>query len=356
MTGPDPAVAAVRRAVRGHLADVPPGGLVLVACSGGPDSLALLAGATFEAGKEAVRVGAVVVDHGLQPGSERVAAEAAETARGLGADPVLVRSVTPPRGTGAGGPEAAARTARYAAFAEAATELSAYAVWLGHTLDDQAEQVLLGLARGSGTRSLAGMPRRRPPYERPLLGLPKATTVAACRALGLRPWTDPTNADPTYRRNRVRAALADLERDLGPGLARALARTADLARQDADALDELAAQARVDLGAAPWRVAQLAGQPRAVQARVLRALAAEAGCPEVTAAHVEALAALVTGPRGQGPTYLPGGIVGRRRGDLFEFAAAAADRLGAAAERARDPGYPPVVGPGRVGPAAPGDG
>lgn len=313
MTGPDPAVAAVRHAVRAHLADVPPGALVLVACSGGPDSLALLAGATFEAPKRAVRVGAVVVDHGLQADSAEVAAGAARACGALGAQPVLVRRVSPPPAACAGGPEAAARTARYAALGQAAEQLRAHAVWLGHTLDDQAEQVLLGLARGSGTRSLAGMPRRRPPYERPLLGLPKATTTAACRAQGLTPWLDPTNTDLAHLRNRVRCALADLQQDLGPGLVRALARSADLARDDADALDALAAEARAALGVRPWAVAALAGHPPAIRHRLWRLLAAEAGAPAVGAVHVRALDALLTDWRGQGPTYLPGGIAVVRR-------------------------------------------
>lgn len=319
MTGPDPAVAAVRHAVRAHLADVPPGALILIACSGGPDSLALLAAAAFEAPKYAVRVGAVCVDHGLQAGSAQVAADAAAAAGGLGADPVLVRRVSPAPGADAGGPENAAREARYAALARAARQHTAYAVWLGHTLNDQAEQVLLGLARGSGTRSLAGMPRRRTPYERPLLALPKATTLAACAALGLQPWHDPSNADPTYLRNRARRALADLEADLGPGLAQALARTADLARDDADALDALAADARTVLGAPPWPVEALAAHPPAIRGRLLRLLAREAGCREVSAAHVAALTALVVDWRGQGPAHLPGGVVAVRKGGYVGF-------------------------------------
>lgn len=326
MTGPDPAVAAVRRAVRQHLGDVPPGALILVALSGGPDSLALLAGACFEGRKAAVRVGAVVVDHGLQPGSAEAADAAGRAAVGLGADPVLVRraadvSGDPAPGTRAShaGPEAAARAARYAVLEHAAEELGAHAVWLGHTLDDQAEQVLLGLARGSGTRSLAGMPRRRPPYERPLLALPKASTRAACAALGLRPWEDPTNSDPHYLRNRVRRALADLEADLGPGLAAALARSADLARADADALDELAEEARRRLGAAPYAVADLATHPLAVRGRLWRLLAREAGAGALTAAHVRALDALVTDWHGQGPTDLPGGVGAQRRHGTIRF-------------------------------------
>ena len=346
MTGPDPAVAAVRRAARQHLGDVTPGALILVALSGGPDSLALLAGACFEARKAAVRVGAVVVDHGLQPGSAEVADAAGRAAVGLGADPVLVRRASNARGERASnargerasnargerasnargerasgvGPEAAARAARYAVLERAAEELGASAVWLGHTLDDQAEQVLLGLARGSGTRSLAGMPKRRPPYERPLLALPKSTTRAACRALGLQPWEDPSNADPSYLRNRVRRALADLEVDLGPGLAAALARTADLARADADALDELADQARRRLGPAPHAAADLLAHPPAVRGRLWRLLAREAGAGALTSAHVRALEALLTDWHGQGPADLPGGVRAQRREGTIRFA------------------------------------
>lgn len=325
MTGPHPAVAATRHAVRGHLADVPPGALVLIACSGGPDSLALAAAAAFEAPKAAVRLGAVVVDHALQEGSAAVAERAAAACAALGADPVVVSrvAVTPSGrldagGPGAGGgPEAAARAARYAVLAEVARAHTAYAVWLGHTLDDQAEQVLLGLARGSGTRSLAGMPRRRPPYERPFLALPKAITIAACRAQGLEAWTDPTNADPAYLRNRVRAALRDLEDDLGPRLAAALARSADLARADADALDELTDRAYAALGPPPWPVEVLAAHPAAIRGRLWRRAALAAGAPEVGAVHVRALDALVTDWHGQGPAFLPGGLRVIRRGGLL---------------------------------------
>ncbi|HEY8720806.1 tRNA lysidine(34) synthetase TilS, partial [Pengzhenrongella sp.] len=185
MSGPAPAVAAARLAVRADLADLPDGALVLVACSGGPDSLALAAATAFVAPRAGLRAGAVVVDHGLQRGSARVADDAATACRVLGLAPVRVVRVD----VGArGGPEAAARTARYDALEAAAVELGAAAVLLGHTLDDQAETVLLGLARGSGARSLAGMPARRGSLRRPLLGLRRADTLAVCAALGLEPW------------------------------------------------------------------------------------------------------------------------------------------------------------------------
>jgi tRNA(Ile)-lysidine synthetase-like protein len=337
VAGPHPAVAAVRRAVAAGLADLPPGAPVLVACSGGPDSLALAAGAAFVADRDRRRggpgraVGAVVVDHGLQPGSADVAARAADACRALGLDPVEVVRVHP---RGPGGPEAAARDARYAALHAAAERAGAVAVLLGHTRDDQAEGVLLGLARGSGARSLAGMPAARGLLRRPLLALARAQTVAACAALGLDPWLDPTNTpaadeDDAPARSRVRArVLPVLEAELGPGVAAALARTADLLREDADALDALAADllARALLPAAPddgdagagagldLDVALLDGAPAALRHRALRAAAVRAGAPAgaVNRTHVAALAALVTGWRGQGPVHLPGHVAVHR--------------------------------------------
>ncbi len=198
---------------------------MLAACSGGQDSLALAAALAFTAPRAGLRAGAVTVDHGLQPGSADRAAEVAGTLRGLGLDPVPFR-----RGDG-GRPAAAPRrpparpgTPRWR---RPAAQAGATTVLLGHTLDDQAETVLLGLARGSGARSLAGMPRRRGVFARPLLGVRRAVTAAACEALGLRPWSDPHNADRRYARVRVRLdALPALEAALGPGIAEALARTA----------------------------------------------------------------------------------------------------------------------------------
>ena len=142
-----------------------------------------------------------------------------------------------------GGPEAAARTARYAALQSEAAGRQA-TIWLGHTLDDQAESVLLGLARGSGPRSLAGMAARTGRLVRPLLGLRRSVTEQACAELDLDPWRDPHNDDPRFARVRVRrTVLPTLEAELGPGVAEALARTAALVRDDADLLDGLAAEA-----------------------------------------------------------------------------------------------------------------
>jgi tRNA(Ile)-lysidine synthase len=312
--GPTPEVAAVRRAVRAAVTDLGPGDLVLVACSGGADSVALAAATAFEARRTGLRAGAVTVDHQLQPGSADRAAAVAGWLRDQGLDPVEV--VTVDVGS-AGGPEAAAREARYAALASAASRLGAAAVLLGHTRDDQAETVLLGLARGSGGRSLAGMAPRSGLYRRPLLDLPRSAVRSA--AAGHDSWDDPHNADPAFARSRVRhAALPALEAALGPGVAAALARSAALLRADADALDGWAAMAYDDAGGAAadgLAVDVLARLPAAVRARVLRRAALAAGAPptDLSAHHVGELDRLVTEWHGQGPLDLPGHIRAARR-------------------------------------------
>jgi len=334
---------------------------VLVACSGGADSLALAAAVAFEAPRMALSAGAVVVDHDLQEGSRAVAEQAADQCRGLGLDPVEVVTIrvgSPGSRDGTGttsgwsggknaggrsagsrggnsegndggngtgsGPEARARDARYRAFEDVVERVGAVAVLLGHTRDDQAEQVLLGLARGSGARSLSGMPARRGPYVRPLLGVARATTAAACKAAGLTAWVDPQNSDPAFGRVRARALLPLLETELGPGAVVALARSADLLREDADALDDLASAARVELACgqmdgsgdtrAGIEAAALSRLPKAIRTRVWRLLAIEAGCPPgaLIASQIDSLDTLVTCWRGQGPIDLPGHLQGCR--------------------------------------------
>ncbi|MDX6203214.1 MAG: tRNA(Ile)-lysidine synthase [Frankiales bacterium] len=311
MTGPAPAVAATRLAVRRCLREL--SGTVLVAVSGGADSLALLSAAAFEAPRLGLRLVAVTVDHGLQAGSAEQAAATLAQATTLGVEAeVAVVAVA-----GAGGPEAAARTARYEALHSAAARLAASGILLGHTLDDQAETVLLGLARGSGARSLAGMPAAAGLLRRPLLGLRRQQTLDACAAQGLTPWQDPMNDDPAYTRVRVRAqVLPALEAAIGPGVAEALARTAEQLGQDTDALDAWAERVLVEatdeLGGLSVEV--LLPLPAAIRSRVLRAAALRAGAPagSLTAAHVRELDRLVTDWHGQGPVALPGPYGGLR--------------------------------------------
>lgn len=336
-----PGVAAtqVRLAVRAALADLPSGALVAVAVSGGRDSLSLLAATVAVAPALGLRVAVATVDHGWHDGSRAVADAVVEAGRRAGADPTEVvagarAGDTPSVARGGGGPEARAREARYAALDEVARRWSAQAVLLGHTLDDQAESVLIGLARGSGPRSLAGMADRRDPYRRPLLGLRRAVVHEALADLvtaavpdglpaGL-PWEDPANADPAMLRPRVRHTLLPvLEEVLGPGSVDALARTARLLREDADALDGIATAA----AAAPDALdtATLASLPVAVRARVLRCAAAAAGAGGLTAAHTTALLDLAESASGSGagPVALPGGVSASRGHGRLSFGPAA---------------------------------
>ena len=323
---------AVRGAVLRSLREAGTAGdLALVACSGGPDSLALAAGAGRAARAAGWRIGAVVVDHRLQPGSDRVAQTAGGQCHRLGLDPVLV---VPVAVGSSGGPEGAARAARYGALAGAAQDLGARAVLLAHTLGDQAETVLLGLARGSGARALAGMAPASPLpgapgvlLLRPLLELPRSTLARACTMWGLLPWSDPHNDDPAYARVRVRAdALPALEQALGPGVAAALARSARLLRDDDDALSAIADSFLRDQGRdqgqgrAPMECAALAAQPPAVRRRVIQRLILDAGAPggSLTAQHLHEVDRLARGRVG-GPISLPGRILARRVYGRLEF-------------------------------------
>jgi len=314
-----PAVAAVRLAVRRGLADLDPGATVIVACSGGADSLALLAATVFEARKDAWHVVGATVDHGLQDESaERADRLVAQMAQ-LGADETLSARVSV-EGGGLG-PEAAARQARYAVLSEVAERFDAAVVLLGHTRDDQAETVLLGLTRGSGGRSLAGMRRSFERYRRPLLDVSRAETVAACEAEEIEFWSDPHNDDPRFARSRVRATVLPLlESELGPGVAETLARTADQLRSDMELLDDLAESALAELGDR-LPVAEIAAQPTPVRRRVLRLAATAAGAPpsELFHDHVLAMDALITDWHGQHWIDLPGHLRFLRREGYLGF-------------------------------------
>jgi tRNA(Ile)-lysidine synthase len=302
-----PAVAAVRRAVRRSLAGVEPGATVVVACSGGADSLALLAATVFEGRKAGWHVVGATVDHGLQDDSADQAARVVEQMAALGADETVGATVhVDAPGLG---PEAAARRARYAVLEEIAERFDADAVALGHTRDDQAETVLLGLARGSGGRSLAGMRRSFDRFVRPLLDVSRDDTVTACQVEGVEFWQDPHNDDHGYTRVRVRrAVLPVLEEQLGPGVAEALARTADQLRGDMDLLDDVAEAAYSGLADLP--VDGLLAHPAPIRRRVLRLAALDAGSPasELFHEHVLAMDALLTDWHGQKCVDLPGHV------------------------------------------------
>lgn len=316
---------AVRSAVRATLANLPAGTLAAVACSGGPDSVALAAAAAEVSGAAGIRCGAVVIDHGLQHDSALVAAAAAQTCTNLGLAPVATEVVTV-TGDDGDGPEAAARKARYRGFEDACDDFGIDAVLLGHTLDDQAESVLIGLSRGSGTRSLAGMPRTRGKYHRPLLGLPREVVRSAYPHLGGH--QDEHNQDPRFLRARVRHELMPaLVSVLGPGVPAALARSADLFRADADAVQGWAdtltrRHSRATGEGLEVDTEGLSAVPSAVLARVVRdaAVASGADAGRLTSVHISALVALIERWHGQGPVDLPGAVTAARSSGRVVFA------------------------------------
>jgi tRNA(Ile)-lysidine synthase len=322
-----PAVAACRHGVRATLARLEPGDTVVVACSGGADSLALASAAVFEGHKRGLRVIGATVDHGLQPGSADQAARVVTQLAALGVDETATVRVEV---VGDGhGPEAAARRARYDVLEQLRDRLGAVLVLLGHTRDDQAETVLLGLTRGSGPRSLAGMRREFDHYARPLLDVGRDDTVTACQVEGLEPWHDPHNDDPGYTRVRVRrTVLPVLEEQLGPGVAATLARTADQVRDDVEALDALARAAYDDLRVPDGvDLVSLAETPRAIASRVLRLAALDAGAidSELFHVHVRALLDLATGAV-TGEVQLPGHVTAVRDGGRLRFRATPVSR------------------------------
>jgi tRNA(Ile)-lysidine synthase len=315
-------MADVRRAVRAGfaLAEFPTDSLLLVACSGGADSLALAAAVGFEAPRAGLRAGAVVVDHGLQEGSAEVAGRAATQCRELGLNPVEVVAVSVREG--GEGPEAAARSARYAALEQARQQHQAAAVLLAHSQNDQAETVLLGLTRGAGVRSLAGMLPITSTLHRPLLTLSRETLEQACVDQGLEYWSDPHNVDERFTRVRVRRLLNELESEIGPGVMAALAKTADQLQELDASLAELAealetaARGATSARAVRYKVASFGTQTAAVRKRALGLAAQRAGARDLTSAHIAALDALVTNWHGQKALSLPGITVGREGEEL----------------------------------------
>jgi tRNA(Ile)-lysidine synthase len=217
-------------------------------------------------------------------------------------------------GGGGAAPPPPPRRARYDALRTARPHPDS-PVLLGHTLDDQAETVLLGLGRGSGPRSVAGMRPHDPPWGRPLLAVPRATTQAACAELGVEPWSDPHNAEPRFTRVRLRTEVLPLLEDvLNGGVAAALARTAAQLREDSEALDTMADMIFTRAGGPEGLDAGvLTAEPAALRRRVIRRWLLQSGVRELTDAHLRAVDDLVARWRGQGGVWLPGNLEARRR-------------------------------------------
>ena len=297
----------IRNAVRLWLEKLEAGDLVCVAVSGGADSLALAYALSLEAPKLAIQLHAVTVDHQLQSASGAQAATVVVQMKSLGIETTVAKvSVEITEGL-----EASARKARYAALDSVGETLNAVAIFLGHTRDDQAESVLLGLARGSGTRSLSGMAPHQGKYIRPLLSITREQTEKLCNEVSLDAWQDPHNKDAEFARVRVRTvAIPTLEKTIGPGISEALARSAELLRHDADALDAWAEREIEHLDLADLECEHLAHLPRAIRSRIIRMAIYAAGAPSgsISAEHVASVEALIMGWSGQGPSHLPGGV------------------------------------------------
>jgi tRNA(Ile)-lysidine synthase len=302
------AIVAIRNAVKPYLARVEAGDKVLVAVSGGADSLALAYAVLTESKEFAINPIAVTIDHQLQSGSGAQSEKVENQLKAMGYGKVISQKVVVISESGL---EAGARNARYQALSECASKEKATKIFLGHTRDDQAETVLLGLARGSGTRSLSGMAAENDIYIRPFLNITRQQTVAACKDIGIEPWNDPHNVNQDFSRVRVRNdVLPVMEEKLGPGIAAALSRSASILRDDADALDEIAQREIAHLNLADLDCQYLASLARAIRSRLLRAAIYAAGAPSgsITADHLAAVEALVTSWHGQGALSLPGGV------------------------------------------------
>ena len=298
----------IRLAVRSELEDIAAGDSVLVAASGGADSSALAAALLLECKTKSIKVIALIIDHGLQKNSADVTHETKRTLTKIGYENIEIRRVSVEITDGL---EASARRARYQALSDVANSHNAVAIFLGHTKDDQAETVLLGLSRGSGSRSLSGMAARVDRYRRPLLSITRAQTEAACEEAGIKFWQDPHNQSMEFTRVRVReVVLPTMEKEIGPGISDALARSAKLLRDDADALDYLSDEIFSKLEPASLEISKLESQPRAIRTRILRKAIYLAGAPQgsLSAEHIEPVEALITAWKGQGPISLPGGV------------------------------------------------
>ncbi len=310
-----PAQGLVRHAVRATLAaHTKPGHKVLVAVSGGADSMALAVALEFEAKKLGVEIAAAVIDHSLQKNSSRVAANTSKQLLELGFGEVYVHKVSVGQ---KGGPEAAAREARYSALETLRKKTKANFVVLGHTASDQAETVLLGLVRGSGPKSLSGMSEKAGTLLRPLLSVERASTEQFCKDSHIKFWSDPHNKNTKYLRVLIRnRVLPFLEKQLGGSVSKSLTRTSNQLREDHEYLDQEALKkfsklAKVSRSTLSFDAARLSKLPTAIMNRVIKISLDSLG-GESSRTHVLAVANIILSWHGQKPLSLPGVRVVRR--------------------------------------------
>ncbi|NIH72574.1 tRNA lysidine(34) synthetase TilS [Auritidibacter ignavus] len=306
----------------------PPQSLTLLGVSGGADSMALLVVAALcqTRADHTRRFGVISLDHQLQSGTAEVAAAVATIATRLGLEPVITRALDLPE-TGTGGLEATARLGRLEAFAQGAHTTGAQAVALGHTADDQAEQVLLGLVRGSGPRSLAGIAETTTYSElnhplhvvRPFLGISRAETEQICHWAGIEPWQDPMNTDPRILRARIRHQVLPGLEQLGPTVRSGLLATAAIAAEDAAYLEAEAHRryrmlAQIDKVTIRFDLQAVRDLPAALGHRVIGKAVTELGGTRPSRERTLAVMELARARPGSsaGPIQLAGGVAARR--------------------------------------------
>lgn len=305
-----------RLAVRQSLSSLNPGDQVVVAVSGGADSLLLAHCLKIEGSELALVIHAVVIDHQLQENSNEVALQAKQTLNDLGINEVTIIQVNVEKRDGI---EADARKARYDALNSYAKKIGAAAIFLGHNEDDLAESVLLGLTQGSGTKSLAGMAEQEIRengllYLRPFLTLTRDEIEKGCAESRISFWSDPHNQDERFTRVKIRRRILPLmESEIGPGIKAALARSARIFREDSQALDSLATEVFSAI-ADPTSIdiELLEPLPGAVRKRVIRTALASLGASRVSAEQLGWVDALISQWHGQKEVALPAGVTARR--------------------------------------------
>ncbi len=319
-TGRPSLPARLRLAVERDIA-IRPGEHLLVACSGGPDSVALLDLLARHGSRWGFRLSAASVDHGLRP----EAAEDVETARRLAERHGIPFHALRLRLSPGGDLQARARDARYAALLARAEAIGADAIVTGHHHDDQAETVLLRLLRGAGVSGLGAMAVRRPlsprvDLARPLLEASRAEIIAYLRHHGLAFRLDPSNRDPRHLRVRIREELLPLLVCLDPAVTRHLTALAEEARE-MDAWRRRRAEALLRRSRIPdgsLRCAPLREAPIPLRREAIRRWLGEVLSPErVRRTHVLAIERLLDDP---GEVRLPGGRYAGREGDMLHLA------------------------------------
>jgi tRNA(Ile)-lysidine synthase len=303
-----PALLELRNAVRFWFQKLEENSKVCIGVSGGADSMALAIVAKLEAADFNLDLVAVIIDHNLQENSAEVATSTKKKLESIGYSDIFVGKANV---LVTDGVEASARRARYLVFQQALETYGSKVFLLGHTKNDQAEGVLLGLARGSGTKSLSGMAEISGPFIRPFLNVDRSTTQAACDESGIEYWSDPHNLNTEFTRVRIRENILPLiEKEIGPGIIDALSRSAKILREDATALDEWAERTFGEVDPTDIEISFLVALPIAVRSRVLRLAIYAAGAPSgsISATHLEPIEAFVSDWRGQGHTSLPGGV------------------------------------------------